>query len=148
MECDEEWTLVSPSKFRARLGFAAMEKSPSKSAIKSPASKNKKVKFATFMNYEACKGYRFLPTGRDTQTILEAGYSFSRHEISHLHVNTSVHDRPPSPPSSPTASARAVIQFGSYSATPISSEAVDSIPDPSGSLAMQCAVENASNAEL
>src|ERR1041385_2218263 len=67
VECDEEWTLVSPSKRRARLGLAAMEKSPPKSAIKSPASKNKKVKFATFMNYEACKGYRFLPMGRDTQ---------------------------------------------------------------------------------
>lgn len=50
-ECQEEWTLVSPSKRRATLGLQAMQKPPSKSALKTSTgqSSKKKLRFATFL---------------------------------------------------------------------------------------------------
>jgi hypothetical protein len=56
-ECREEWTLVSPSKRRMQLGLNALKKPRPKPAIKSLHSVNKRLSFATTIDYVACKGY-------------------------------------------------------------------------------------------
>ena len=47
-ECDAEWILISPSKRRASLGLIAMQKPPSKSALRSGSGSKKKISFAMF----------------------------------------------------------------------------------------------------
>jgi hypothetical protein len=54
---EKEWTLVSPSKRRAHLGFKALSKPRSNSAIKHTVSLAKSLKFAPTIQYEARKGY-------------------------------------------------------------------------------------------
>ena len=66
-ECNEEWTLVSPSKRRARLGMAAMMHAPAKSSLRSKEGNHprKSLCFATFLNYDACRGYCYNATSED-----------------------------------------------------------------------------------
>lgn len=76
IECQEEWTLVSPSKRRARLGLEAMKKAPAKSYLRSfvPDPMKKSLRFATFLNYDACKGYRYPATAEEISTVtIDAG---------------------------------------------------------------------------
>ena len=61
-ECDAEWILISPSKRRAALGMIAMHKPPRKSSLYSGSSTKKKLSFATFQQYDVCKGYRYPAT--------------------------------------------------------------------------------------
>ena len=74
LECQQEWILVSPSKARAKLGLLAMKKPPAKSSPKTSLGAKKKLRFATFINYEACKGYHYPASSQDCLTIREAGY--------------------------------------------------------------------------
>ena len=57
-----------------------------------------------------------MPTGLDVQTVLEGGYSFTRHEISHLHANVQGLASPTSPPA---AFVPPVITFGSFKPAPV-----------------------------
>ena len=77
VECKEEWTLVSPSKRRARLGLEAMKHAPAKSSLRSSKHAVKKsIRFASFLNYDACKGYRHPATTEEIIIVtLDAGYS-------------------------------------------------------------------------
>ncbi len=70
-ECQEEWTLVSPSKCRARLGMEAMKVPPVKSSMRSsyPTQQVKKLRFATSLNYDACKGYRYRASSQEILTV-------------------------------------------------------------------------------
>ena len=79
-ECDAEWILVSPSKKRATLGLIAMHKPPSKSSLRSGSSTRKKISFATFQQYPACKGYRYPATQLCVDTVSEAGYELNPSE--------------------------------------------------------------------
>ena len=66
-----------------------------------------------------------MPTGLDVQRVLEGGYSFTRHEISHLHANTLDSASHVSPP----AVEPPVIKFGSFESSPINQRLVRSAPD-------------------
>ena len=79
-ECDAEWILISPTKRRSSLGLLAMHKPPVKSAFKSRSSANKKLSFATFEKYSACKGYRYPASQACIDTIVDGGYDLSAHE--------------------------------------------------------------------
>jgi hypothetical protein len=58
-ECDEEWTLISPSKHRVQLGMSALKKTAPKSILHStPQIHCKKLNFANSLSYEACHGYQ------------------------------------------------------------------------------------------
>ena len=108
-ECNQEWTLVSPSKRRARLGLEAMQNALTKSSLCSRSSgsiSHNHVKFATFMKYPARKGYNYGPTATEVATIREAGYEVSEREVSPSQV----------PASSPVATP--LIQFGSLPPSP------------------------------
>ena len=108
-ECNQEWTLVSPSKRRARLGLEAMKHALTKSSLCSRSSgphPHNHVKFATFMKYPARKGYNYGPTATEVVTVWEAGYEFSEREV----VSS------PVPASSPVAILS--IQFGSLPPSP------------------------------
>ena len=72
--------MVSPSKRRAALGLLAMHKPPSKLAFKSRSSIQKKLSFATFQQYDACKGYRYHATAGCIRDIGSAGYEISDRE--------------------------------------------------------------------
>ena len=85
LECDAEWILVSPSKRRAALGVLAMHSRPSKSSFKSSNSVGKKLSFAVFQNYNACRGYRYPATENCIQTTEDAGYSIPPHERVVIH---------------------------------------------------------------
>ncbi|KAM0893140.1 hypothetical protein ACQ4PT_025312 [Festuca glaucescens] len=56
-ENDQQWTLVSPSKQRAKLGMDALNLPAPKPALKHNSSINKKLVFAETIHYEARKGY-------------------------------------------------------------------------------------------
>jgi hypothetical protein len=56
-ECNEEWTLVSPSKRRMQMGINALKAVMPKSAIKSASLVKKKLSFASVIDYNACKDY-------------------------------------------------------------------------------------------
>ena len=73
-ECDAEWILVSPSKRRATLGMLAMHKPPVKSAIRSANPTRKRLSFATFQNYDVCKGYRYSATQNCLELASLSGY--------------------------------------------------------------------------
>ncbi|KAM0889518.1 hypothetical protein ACQ4PT_027648 [Festuca glaucescens] len=53
----KEWTLVSPSKQRAKVGMDALNLPAPKPALKHNSSINKKLVFAETIHYEARKGY-------------------------------------------------------------------------------------------
>jgi hypothetical protein len=55
-ECDQEWTLVSPSKARAQMGLEALSKPRPKSAVKHTVT-GKRLNFAEEIAYTAHKGY-------------------------------------------------------------------------------------------
>jgi hypothetical protein len=58
-ECEEEWTLISPSKRRVQLGLRALKKPAPKSILHSTmGSYRKKLNFAESLCYEACNGYQ------------------------------------------------------------------------------------------
>ncbi|KAM0838927.1 hypothetical protein ACQ4PT_060651 [Festuca glaucescens] len=67
-ECDEEWTIVSPSKRRAQLGLQAMNSSTPKSALRSNPIARKNLRFAHQIQYQVCKGYT-PPSKTNTQPI-------------------------------------------------------------------------------
>ena len=79
-ECDAEWILVSPSKRCASLGMIAMHKPPTKSSLHSGSVSTKKISFATFQQYDVCKGYRYPSTQHYVDTLVDAGYSFNARE--------------------------------------------------------------------
>ena len=79
-ECDAEWILISPTKRRSSLGLMAMHKAPVRSSLKSSNSTSKKLSFATFEKYSACKGYRYPATQNCIDTIVDGGYNLSAHE--------------------------------------------------------------------
>jgi hypothetical protein len=56
-ECNEEWTLVSPSKNHLAQGVNALKLAKPKSAIKKSNAVKKKLTFASTLDYVACKGY-------------------------------------------------------------------------------------------
>ena len=66
-----------------------MHKPPVKSAIESAASAPKKLSFATFESYSACKGYRYPATQECIDTIRDAGYDL------HVHECVVIHQSPP-----------------------------------------------------
>jgi len=74
-ECDAEWILISPSKRRASLGMIAMHKPPSKSALRSGSGSSKRVSFATFQQYDVCKGYSYPTSPGLVDAVSDAGYS-------------------------------------------------------------------------
>lgn len=82
-ECDEEWTLVSPTKHRASLGLNALRKTPARSSLRSSSSAHgsaKHLHFATFDAYDACKGYRYRAKSSEIAGVIEAGYKLEPHE--------------------------------------------------------------------
>ena len=74
-ECDAEWILISPSKRRASLGLIAMHKPPSKSALRSGSGSKKKISFATFQQYNVCKGYSYPASPGMVDDVIHAGYT-------------------------------------------------------------------------
>ena len=84
VECNDEWILVSPSKRRESLGLAAMLHAPAKSYLHSKDGHHprKSLRFATFLNYDACKGYRYNATAEDILTVQQdAGYNLDPQEL-------------------------------------------------------------------
>jgi hypothetical protein len=57
-ECNEEWTLVSPSRRRMQLALRALRAPKPKSAIKSASLVRRKLPFSSTIEYSACKGYK------------------------------------------------------------------------------------------
>jgi hypothetical protein len=61
-ECNEEWTLVSPSKCHMQMGLTALRIAKPKPAIKFAGKLDtlvkKKLSFASKLDYTACKGYK------------------------------------------------------------------------------------------
>jgi hypothetical protein len=57
-ECDEEWTLVSPSRKILQHGLAALKKHTSKPILGKSNGIGKKLSFAPSIDYEACLGYQ------------------------------------------------------------------------------------------
>ena len=74
-ECDAEWILISPSKRRASLGLIAMHKPPSRSALRSGSGSKKKISFATFQQYNVCKGYSYPASPGMVDDVIHAGYT-------------------------------------------------------------------------
>lgn len=103
-ECDAEWIFVSPTKRRSTIGLMAMHKPPAKSSLKYGSSCRKKLSFATFQNYPACKGYRYPATQSCIHTIENAGYDVSPRERVIIH--------PPSAPEVRWTVATPLICFG------------------------------------
>jgi hypothetical protein len=70
-ECDEEWTLISPSKRRVQLGLSALKKPAPKSIMRPPAgSYRKKLNFAESLCYEACNGYQDAKLPKKTGVLI------------------------------------------------------------------------------
>ena len=63
--------MVSPTKCRSSLGLLAMHKPPIRYSIKSADSTKKKLSFATFEQYSACKGYRYPTMQNCIDTITD-----------------------------------------------------------------------------
>lgn len=63
----------------------AMHKPPSKSAIKSALFVRKKFSFATFHQYDICKGYRYPASQSCVDTILDARYNLPPREQVTIH---------------------------------------------------------------
>ena len=79
-ECDAEWILISPTKRRSSMGLLAMHRPPVRSSLKSATTVRKKLSFATFEQYSACKGYRYPASQNCIDTIMDGGYDLSAHE--------------------------------------------------------------------
>ena len=74
-------------------GLMAMHSKPSKSSVRSTRSIGKKLSFAIFQNYPACRGYRYPATQNCIQTAKDAGYSIPRHERVVIHPTLPVNLR-------------------------------------------------------
>ena len=123
-ECDAEWILVSPTKRQSSLGLLAMNKPPVRSAIKTATSARKKLYFATFERYSACKGYRYPATQECIDFMTDAGYNLPAHERVVIH---------PSPPMDLCWTvARPPIVFGAVNPLPALSrpESASPVIDP------------------
>jgi hypothetical protein len=57
LDSSQEWTLVSPSKRRSKLGMDALNLPTPKPSLKHTATINKRLGFAEEIHYEARKGY-------------------------------------------------------------------------------------------
>ncbi|KAM0881896.1 hypothetical protein ACQ4PT_032653 [Festuca glaucescens] len=80
-ECQQEWTLVSPSKRVVQLGLNAMrEAGKPKSAIRSNSLARKKLQFTTIENYPACRGYRYPVSAEQIQDLQQGGYVLTEAE--------------------------------------------------------------------
>jgi hypothetical protein len=76
-ECNEEWTFISPNKRRTDSALAALRQKPSSSSIRQKslaAPVKRKLSFATFVQYPACKGYECPISPEDAKIALQAGY--------------------------------------------------------------------------
>ncbi|KAM0888596.1 hypothetical protein ACQ4PT_028241 [Festuca glaucescens] len=77
-ECQQEWILVSPSKRTIQMGFNAIcAAGKMKSSIRSGSAVQKKLQFATIVNYPACQGYRYPATAEEIQDLQQGGYILS-----------------------------------------------------------------------
>jgi hypothetical protein len=77
MQCNEEWTLVSPNKKRTDRAMAALKNKPTSSILKQKGalkSVSKRLSFATFQTYDACVGYECPVSSEDARVALQAGY--------------------------------------------------------------------------
>jgi hypothetical protein len=77
MQCNEEWTLVSPNKKRTDRAMAALKNRPSSSILRQKGalkSVSKRLSFATFQSYDACLGYECPVSLEDAKIALQAGY--------------------------------------------------------------------------
>lgn len=81
-----------------------MHRPPPKPAIRSGSSVHKKLSFATFQNYEACRGYRYPATQNCIETASIAGYDPPSRERVVIH--------PPSPVELQWMMASPPITFG------------------------------------
>ena len=84
-----------------------MKHAPAKSSLRSSKHAVKQsLLFATFLNYDACKGYRYLATSEEINIVtLDAGYSVDPQEcVDFPRVDLL---SPPAPPPSPSAMGRA-----------------------------------------
>jgi hypothetical protein len=80
-ECQQEWTLISPSKRVVQMGFNAMRAAGRlKSALRSNSQTRRKLQFATIENYPACKGYRYPASAELIQDLVQGGYDLSESE--------------------------------------------------------------------
>jgi hypothetical protein len=77
MQCNEEWTLVSPNKKRTDRAMAALKNKPSSSILRQKGalkSVYKRLSFATFQTYDACLGYECPVSLEDAKIALQARY--------------------------------------------------------------------------
>lgn len=77
LECQQEWTLVSPSKHRTKMAMEALAHVPAKSSLRSfgVSRPMKSFSFATFINYPACQGYLYPATAEEISIVeKDAGY--------------------------------------------------------------------------
>ena len=81
---------MMPSGSSLVLGVLAMHSRPSKSSFKSSSSVGKKLSFAVFQNYNACRGYRYPATENCIRTTEDAVYSIPPHERVVIHPMSSV----------------------------------------------------------
>ncbi|KAK1618561.1 hypothetical protein QYE76_024078 [Lolium multiflorum] len=70
-EIKQQWTLVSPSKRRVKMGMTALNLPAPKPALKHTAPVNKKLVFAEKIHYEAKKGYAAESSGKDSLYLYE-----------------------------------------------------------------------------
>jgi hypothetical protein len=66
-ECDEEWTMVSPSRKILQHGLAALKKPTSKPILGKSNGLGKKLSFAPSIDYDACLGYQDPKLVRDKE---------------------------------------------------------------------------------
>jgi hypothetical protein len=79
LQCQQEWTLVSPNKGRTDKSLDALKKFLKNSILKRKSdlqSVSRKLSFATFQYYEACAGYECPTSSEDVVLALQAGYDF------------------------------------------------------------------------
>ncbi|KAM0868195.1 hypothetical protein ACQ4PT_041499 [Festuca glaucescens] len=57
LQCEADWTLVSPTRRTVQKGLAALQKKASQSSMAKSHSVKKQLKFAAAISYEACLGY-------------------------------------------------------------------------------------------
>ncbi|KAM0824295.1 hypothetical protein ACQ4PT_070292 [Festuca glaucescens] len=91
-ECNEEWTLVSPSKRTVQMGMQAIRAAHKpKSAVRVGASSRKKLQFSTIEKYLACRGYKYPTTSDEILDLQQMGYSLSDAEKRILSPSPAVH---------------------------------------------------------
>lgn len=84
LECQQVWTLVSPSKHRTKMAMDALRHVPAKSSLSSSgvACPRKSLHFPTFINYLACKSYRYPAIAEEISIVQnDAGYVLHLDEL-------------------------------------------------------------------